>query len=86
MEAIQPFKEEPVQSTDTYLFKSEITRKEKKFNVNVFIMITKFLKVISYRNKDTSPSEHVMAFVKIEKYLFCQDSICVVRNTLYIRA
>ena len=84
---IRPFKEESVLSI--HLYKSEIIQTwKKKHTILVFLLrIVKLVKVSSYRNNDLPTLKiSIMTFVKKEKYLHYQNSVCVVRNTHFTGA
>ena len=86
---IRPFKEESVLSTSIHLYKSEIIQTwKKKHTILVFLLrIVKLVKVSSYRNNDLPTLKiSIMTFVKKEKYLHYQNSVCVVRNTHFTGA
>ena len=84
---IRPFKEESVLSI--HLYKSEIiqTWKKKHTILGFLLRIVKLVKVSSYRNNDLPTLKiSIMTFVKKEKYLHYQNSVCVVRNTHFTGA
>lgn len=61
---------------------------KKKPTILVFLLrIVKLVKVSSYGNNDLPTLKiSIMTFVKKEKYLHYQNSVCVVRNTQFTGA
>lgn len=61
--------------------------KKKKTTLVFLLRLIKVIKVSSYRNNDLPTLKiSIMTFVKKEKYLHYQNSVCVVRNTHFTGA